>query len=516
MIAFAMTVIYLVATLVFGAMMKKRAGKDETARNFFVANGKMPLFAVTTMLFADLIAASTTTGTAGTGYSSGLVALWGLWGSSFGCIIFSVCFCSFFFEIRKTGAITGPEAFGIRFGQKIRYLVLIFTLIPLLIVLSTQVTAAGMYLSSMLGIDETIAVVVVFVSFLLMALLGITGVAEMNKVHSFVLIFGLTFAAIVCLNHVGGAKVLVETLPSSYFNVFSSGVPTVFAQFIGGALGFSISVTSINIGYCAKDIKTAKQSHVIVAILSALFAFAPAIIGLCAAVTFVDIRPDNALYLMTNEVSAELAGLAVMAVFAAIFSTGPWFLLAASNLIVQELYVPIQKSRGKQLAPKKVLRLSRMAIAVVLVFAVAISGTNVSLLNSLMSASQIKAIAVVLLLFGIYWKRTSNAAGFTGLLVGGVLSTLWYVFGNPFGVQPLWPGLISSTAIIVVGSLIAGKEPVSKDFLLYKERLAVSQQKFAEERETYNRLSESGSLSEEEPGCACGDSNVRRGEGSES
>lgn len=489
MIAFAMVVVYLIATLTFGAVMKKRAGKDKTVRSFFVDNGKMPLFAVTTMLFADLIAASTTTGTAGTGYSSGLIALWGLWGSSFGCIIFSVCFCSFFFEIRKTGAITGPEAFGIRFDQKIRYLVLVFTIIPLLIVLSTQVTAAGMYLSSMLGVSEKLSLAVVSVLFLFMALLGITGVAEMNKVHAFVLIFGLTFAALVCLNHVGGAKVLTDTLPSSYFDLFSSGVPTVLAQFIGGALGFSISVTSINIGYCAKDIRTAKQSHVIVAVLSALFAFAPAIIGLCAAVSFTDIRPDSALYLMTSEVSSELAGITVMAVFAAIFSTGPWFLLAASNLIVQELYVPILKSRGKQISPKNALRLSRVVIVVALVFSVAISGTNVSLLNSLMSASQIKAIAVVLLLFGIYWKRTSNAAGFAGLLVGGVLSTFWYVLGNPLGVQPLWPGLISSAFIIVVGSLIVGKGSVSEDYLLYEERLAALQQRFVKERDAYDHAS---------------------------
>lgn len=109
MITFTMVLAYLAATLVVGVLMKRRAGKDKTIRGFFVANGKMPLFAVSTMLFADLIAASTTTGTAGTGYSTGFAALWGIWGSSFGCILFGVCFCEFFFEIRETGAITGPR-----------------------------------------------------------------------------------------------------------------------------------------------------------------------------------------------------------------------------------------------------------------------------------------------------------------------------------------------------------------------------------------------------------------------
>ena len=481
MIAFAMTVVYSIVVLLVGFVMKRRRAKDKTMRNFFVANGTMPLFAVTAMLFGDLIAASTTTGTAGTGYSSGFAALWGIWGSSFGCLIFSFCFCKFFFEIRKTGAITGPEAFGIRFNQKIRYLVLVFTLIPLFIVFSTQITAASMYLSSMLGAEERLATAIVAIIFLAMALLGITGVAEMNKIHSFVLIFGLTFAALVCINHVGGPQVLAEKLPASYFDPFSKGIFTVMAQFLGGALGFSISVTSINIAYCAKSVKVAEQSHVIVAVLSALFAFAPLSIGLCAAVSFDGIRADNALYLMTELVSPELAGIAVMAVFAAILSTAPWFLLSISNLVVKELFIPIAESCGKSTSDAFALRISRVAIVVALVGGVAISGTNASLLNSLLGASQIKAIAVVLLLFGIYWKRTSNSAGFAGLLVGGTLSTVWYVLGNPFGVQPFWPGLLSSVVIIVVGSLLSGKGAVSQDYVAFRNRLVAAQDRFREQ-----------------------------------
>ncbi|MCI8451835.1 MAG: hypothetical protein HFJ74_04960 [Eggerthellaceae bacterium] len=492
MITFAMVVGYLAVTLIVGLVMKRRAGKDKTVRNFFVANGKMPLFAVTTMLFADLIAASTTTGTAGTGYSTGLAALWGIWSSSFGCILFSVCFCRFFFEIRRTGAITGPEAFGIRFSQKIRYLVLVFTLIPLFIVFSAQITAASMYLASMLGIAESVATVAVLFLFLAMALLGITGIAEMNKVHAFVLLFGLTFAAIVCLNHVGGPQALVEKLSPSHLDLFSVGLPTVLAQFVGGALGFSISVTSINIGYCAKDIKTAERSHVIVAVASAVFAFAPAIIGLCAAVSLEGIRNDNALFAMTSSISPELAGIAVMAVFAAIFSTGPWFLLATSKLVVQELYVPLSARAGHEVSDRSALRMSRVVIVVTLVLAVLASGTNVSLLNSLMSASQIKAIAVVLLLFGIYWKRTSNAAGFVGLLVGGTLSTAWYVLGSPLGVQPFWPGVVSSVAIIVVGSLVASRKPVSDDYVAYEQRLAAAQEEFAACRRAYDARAAAG------------------------
>lgn len=487
MITFVMVVVYLVVTLSIGLLMKRRTGKNTSVRKFFIADGTMTLFAVTTMLFGDLIAASTTTGTAGTGYSTGLAALWGIWGSSFGCIIFSVCFCKFFFKIRETGAMTGPVAFGLRFGEGVRYLVLIFTLIPLFIIFSTQITAASMYLSSMLGLDATLSTVIVFVLFLVMALLGISGVAEMNKVHAFVIFFGLSFSAICCVNYVGGGEVLISKLPDGFLNPFVNGVPTALAQFIGGALGFSISTTSIAIAFCAKSEKIAHQSHYIVAAVSALFAFAPAIIGLCAAVSFDGIRPDTALYAMTSLVDPKLAGLAVMAVFAAVFSTGPWFLLSAAQLVIRELYYPYIRKRNIQTSDKRQLMYSRIVIVVMLVGAVAISGTNVSLLNSLMSAAQIKAIAVVLLLFGIFWKRTTNKAGFIGLLVGGTCCTIWYMLGNPFGIQPLWLGLILSVVIIVGGSLIECKETVSPDYYAFEERVSKAAADFKAKQEEEER-----------------------------
>ena len=471
MIAFAIVFIYLLGTLAFGYRLNRKATKSTTVRAFFVADGALPLFAVSAMLFGDMIAGSSTTGTAGTGYSTGMAGGWAIWGSSFGCVLFSVCFSKFFFRIRPTGITTGPEAYGLRFDNKVRYLVLVFTLIPLSIIFSAQISAASMYLNSMLGMDSRLAMVVVVALFLVMALLGVTGVAEMNKVHSFVIFFGIAFASMVCLWYVGGPSTLAEALPATCFDPFVQGPFTVFAQFVGSALGFSISVTSINIGYSAKSIDVARRSHLIVAGLSALFAFFPIIIGLCGAVTFDGIQPDTVLFAMTNHVSPGLSGLAVMAVFAAIFSTGPWFLLSIANLVVRDVYLPFAASRGKEVSEKSAIAVSRVIMCGALVGSVLISGQNTSLLNTLMGASQIKAIAALLLMMGIYWKRITNAAAFAGLLGGGSIATVWYFMGYPWGIQPLWPGLIVAMAIFVVASFATSRTKVSDDYLAFEERL---------------------------------------------
>ena len=473
MVTFGIVAVYLLGTYILGYWLKRKAGtKDKTVRKLFVADGNLPLFTVSALLFGDMIGASSETGTAGIGYSMGMAGGWGVWGSSFGCVLFSICFSAFFFRIRKTGITTGPEAFGLRFNRSIRYLVLIFTVIPLFIIFSAQITAAVLYLSSMVEIDNTIATGIIFCLFLAMGMLGITGVAQMNKVHSFVIIFGLAFAAIACLCYVGGPETLITQLPSSYFNPFIAGPLTVSAQFLGSALGFSISVTSISIGYCAKNMKVAKQSHWIVAIVSSIFALFPLIIGLCGAVSLEGIRQDSVLFEMTNQISPVLSGIVLMAVFAAIFSTAPWFLLAMANLIVQDMYLPFTQARGKEISQKKALVIARAVMCLVLVGAVLVSGHNTSLLDTLMGASQIKAIAALLLMAGIYWKRLTNVAGFLGLLMGGTISTVWYFMGYPFGIQPLWPGLLIAVAVFVMGSFLTNNDKISKDYERYEARLA--------------------------------------------
>ena len=174
---------------------------------------------------------------------------------------------------------------------------------------------------------------------------------------------------------------------------------------------------------------------------------------------------------MTNHVSPGLSGLAVMAVFAAIFSTGPWFLLSIANLVVRDVYLPFAASRGKEVSEKSAIAVSRVIMCGALVGSVLISGQNTSLLNTLMGASQIKAIAALLLMMGIYWKRITNAAAFAGLLGGGSIATVWYFMGYPWGIQPLWPGLIVAMAIFVVASFATSRTKVSDDYLAFEERL---------------------------------------------
>jgi SSS family solute:Na+ symporter len=159
-----------------------------------------------------------------------------------------------------------------------------------------------------------------------------------------------------------------------------------------------------------------------------------------------------------------------MAEFAAILSTAPFFLLSITTLIVRDIIVPYTKIRDE----KRLLMISRFLTLLALVLVMMLSGRSTSILQELLSAGQIKASAAILLIVGLYWKRLTNQAAFWGLLFGGTLATVWHFTGRPWGIEPLWPALISSLTAMAFISLFS-KEKISKDYIAFEQKLAMAE-----------------------------------------
>lgn len=473
MISLLIVLLYLLGTGIIGYGINKKNKTKQTTAEMFVANRSLPLLLVVPLLFGELIAGSSTVGAAGTAYKAGLAGGWGNWGHGLGCLLFGFVFLKFFCRVGAAGAMTGPEAFEVRFDRKVRMLILVFTLIPLFIILSTQLTAAAVLLSPLTGISQQAAILLISIYFLIMALLGVKGIAGMNVVHAVVIFLGMIVVAYYSVKYIGGINVLIESVPSGFFNPFSAGLMTVFAQVAGGCLGFSTSVTPINTCYSAKNPGVVLKGMIIVAILAVLFSIFPLLIGMAGAVAVKGAaRPDSILFLMSDRISPVLSGIATMAEFAAIFSTAPFFLLSITTLIVRDIIVPFSKKTDE----RTLLIITRLLTVVVLAVVVMLSGRSTSILNELLSAGQIKASAAILLIVAIHWKRLTNTAAFWGLAAGGTLATVWHFGGRPWGLEPLWPALVSSLTIMILISLTS-KEKISKDYIAFEKKVAMAEKR---------------------------------------
>jgi len=91
-----------------------------------------------------------------------------------------------------------------------------------------------------------------------------------------------------------------------------------------------------------------------------------------------------------------------------------------------------------------------------------------SILGQLTGATQIKSIASILLLISLRWKRVGKNGAFYSLLSGSLTAIIWHIAGNPYGVQPLWPALLLSMAVLLAFTLPAGKA-CSKEYENYQE-----------------------------------------------
>ena len=75
-----------------------------------------------------------------------------------------------------------------------------------------------------------------------------------------------------------------------------------------------------------------------------------------------------------------------------------------------------------------------------------------------------------LMLFSLFWKRTTYAGAIAGMLSGGAMVFIWNFFisklGGVWGIYELLPAFLFSCIVIVVVSLLTKKpdETIEKEF----------------------------------------------------
>ena len=75
-----------------------------------------------------------------------------------------------------------------------------------------------------------------------------------------------------------------------------------------------------------------------------------------------------------------------------------------------------------------------------------------------------------IMLFSLFWKRTTRAGALAGMLAGGISVFIWKLLlkplGGAFGIYELLPAFLISCVFIVVVSLItpAPSEQICEDF----------------------------------------------------
>ena len=155
-----------------------------------------------------------------------------------------------------------------------------------------------------------------------------------------------------------------------------------------------------------------------------------------------------------------LAGFACAGILAASISSSDSYLLISTSALAENIYHGIFK---KNATDKEVMWVSRISMAVITIIAMVIAWDSNSTIFGITSFAWAGFGATFgpLMLFSLFWKRTTYKAAILGMLSGGITVFFWKIVLNPlggvWGVYCLLPAFIISSIVIFVVSLIDKK-----------------------------------------------------------
>ena len=152
-----------------------------------------------------------------------------------------------------------------------------------------------------------------------------------------------------------------------------------------------------------------------------------------------------------------LAGIALAGILAATISSSDSYLLIASSAVAKNIY---QRLFCREASDRQVMRVSRLTLVAIAAIGAAIALDSQSIIFQVVSFAWAGFGATFgpVMLFALFWKRTSRAGAGAGMIAGSAMVFIWKLLirplGGAFDMYELLPAFIfSCLAILVVSKL---------------------------------------------------------------
>lgn len=393
---------------------------------------------------------------------------------------------------QRIDAFTLPDFFSKRFKDKSRVLVTISALFIVLFFIpytASGFAACGKLFAGLFGMDYMTAMIisaVVIIAYCTMG--GFLAASRTDFIQSIV----MTIALFVV---VGFGEGMINGFDSVFANVASlDGYLDLFRGFSvadGVASSYGalpvVSTLAWGLGYFGmphillrfmaiedkNKLKTSRRVASVWVVISMGVAVLIGVIGYslmkngilpqyanasAAETIIVDIAKFLSQY---GWIPAVTAGIILAGILASTMSTADSQLLAAASSISQDLVQGTFKVKMSQKASMWLARASVVAISVVAIVLAADPNSSVFRIVSFAWAG-FGAVFGPIMLFSLFWKRTTKWGAIAGMVSGGGMVLLWKLvlnptFGGIFTLYELMPAFILSCVCIVVVSLLTKK-----------------------------------------------------------
>jgi sodium/proline symporter len=337
--------------------------------------------------------------------------------------------------------ITLPDFFATRFGDRdgrLRLTLAVVILVFMVSYVSAQFAGGGKAIGASFGLSMNTGVLLTALIVLAYTMVGgFLAVSLTDTLQAFFMLFGLLVLPAVAVTEAGGWGAVASQLTAhdpSFLDPLALGFG-VFLGLVGIGLG-SPGNPHIIVRYMSiAEPRQLVSAGVIGTFWNIVMGAGAVLVGLVGRVFVPDVSmlpaaDTESLYpvLAQQHLHPVLFGIVVASIFAALMSTADSQLLVAASALVRDFYQKVVKA-GQEVSDRTLVFHSRIVVAVLALVALVLGAVAEQLVFWLVlfAWAGLGAALGPTTLLALYWKRTTRAGIFAGLLSGTLTTFVWYL-----------------------------------------------------------------------------------------
>ena len=438
-IPIAMIVGYLTLVTVIGSMLSKRS---KSAKDWAGAGAGMGTFMLAVGIAGTRIGGAGTYGVAGNVITGGV---WYMWWYAITTMM-AMALVAFFFAkpYRRLKIDTVGEVFSLRFkSRRTQVLTSLCVQTEYFIVDVIEVYLIGAILSTITGMPYGLAVLIAAgVVITYTALGGLWGSAATNLIHCGVILLGLFAVAWMGLREIGdwesvrarvSEQLAARTGPgpseAAWWGLAGAGWGAVLGIIFSSAVHTPAASVYVNFSSAARRERNLVPAFLLAGCIASLM---PLLAGWIGIETLAKYGAEAGLSSFANitklatDINPWIGGVALAAVLAAIISSAGPILLSSATMFVRD-WLPFTRkyTDAKRLRAFRIATICYGLVSALVAYL--IRDLRVSVLDLLLFGFAMVVPPAIVLGYLIYWKGTTEAGAFWGMLLAYAGGLLWFV-----------------------------------------------------------------------------------------
>ncbi|MGY5271544.1 sodium:solute symporter family protein [Lactiplantibacillus plantarum] len=418
--------------------------------DFMQGSKGISYFVVAVMIFSNYNGIMAVIGTPQRAFTSGIAASWSMFAAAIGFFLYG---CFFVKKLYNTGSFTISGAIRKKYGRSTQLLVsLIMIYAMLMLNLNTYISGASV-LHEILNTNLPLSMLLIaIVSTIYFSIGGMKSVSKTTMVHTFMKYLGVIIILVVALMMTHGIHPIVAKLPKFYFSATGKIGSATIIGWILTSIGAIFSTQTIAQAISStKSAKDAQKASFWAAILVIPFGIALGIIGVSAKYLFPTMNNLYALPVFLSHMNTFWASLSSIGLLAGVFIGVSSCGLAIVALIVNDFYVPHWDPKPQQ--QLKVTHIISIVVGLLpLIFM--FYTPNILALSFFAKALRVSIAIVAVMAFYLPVFNSTKVAN-SALIITTILTSIWYILGNPLGIDDTYVAIFIPLIIMVIGQLIS-------------------------------------------------------------